>query len=414
MHSVGERMRVSTGPGKSCRGLILCVGSTEEGNPTYDVLLQSPDPTSTAIATASSPSSITADARKEEDATERELTGLSASSLSTLQPFELDQSTEDIQAVAEAEVVFAAERLKDGGNTLFKLGDTDAAAEMFARVLRTLERAPVVGKSRAGRKGVVPNGATSTCYRSGMVSDANEDDGPCPTYDVIYDETAVKSAAGGNEEQQEGEEEDDEEDGVSPDRVLGVPLSPCVWCAARLNLARCSFRRRRHEEVVEACTLVLSLARLTMGQKKRPREERAKLRAHCLTALRMRGGSHLAQHHVGQARKDARSMVRSSGDDEESRAQATRFEAEVERKAKALLKTNRKLAKDVTRWVDASMAKHEEACLKTGDEALPPPPAPRSGEERGDGGVEESKGGRRSAGDGGDGGAKSWLGSWMR
>ncbi|CAN0461177.1 unnamed protein product [Ectocarpus sp. 12 AP-2014] len=410
MHSVGERVRVSTEPGKSCRGLILCVGSTEEGNPTYDVLLQSPDPTSTAIATASSPSSITADARQEENATEIELTGLSASSLSALQPFELDQSTEDIEAVAEAEATLAGERLKDGGNTLFKLGDTDAAAEMFARVLRTLERAPVVGATVLVR--MLPTGATATRYRSGMVSDANEDDGPCLTYDVIYDET-VKSTAGGNEEQQEEEEEDDEEDGISPDRVLGVPLSPCVWCAARLNLARCSFRRGRHEEVVEACTLVLSLARLTMGQRKRPREERAKLRAHCLTALRMRGGSHLAQHHVGQARKDARSMVRSSGDDEGSRAQATRFEAEVERKARALLKTNRKLAKDVTRWVDASMAKHEEACLKTGDEALPPP-TPRSGEGRGNGGVEESKGGRRSAADGGDGGGKSWLGSWMR
>lgn len=124
-----------------------------QGNPTYDVLLQSPDPTATATATASSPSSITVDARKEEDATERELAGLSASSLSALQPFELDQRTENIEAVAEAEVALAAERLKDGGNTLFKLGDTGAAAEMFARVLRTLERAPVVGKSRAGRRG---------------------------------------------------------------------------------------------------------------------------------------------------------------------------------------------------------------------------------------------------------------------
>lgn len=116
-------------------------------------------------------------------------------------------------------------------------------------------------------------------------------------------------------------------------------------------------------------------------------------------------------------------MVRSSGDSEESRAQAARFEAEVERKAKALLKTNRKLAKDVTRWVDASMAKHEEACLikgegEGGDEALPAP-APRSaGEQReggggdyDDGGVEESKGGGQSAG---DGGVKSWLGGWVR
>lgn len=46
-----------------------------------------------------------------------------------------------------------------------------------------------------------------------------------------------------------------------------------------------------------------------MGEKERPREERTKLRAHCLTALRMRGGSHLAQNHVGQARKDARYSV---------------------------------------------------------------------------------------------------------
>ncbi|CAM9300517.1 unnamed protein product [Hapterophycus canaliculatus] len=154
-----------------------------------------------------------------------------------------------------------------------------------------------------------------------------------------------------------------------------------------------------------------------MGEKERPREERAKLRAHCLTALRMRGGSHLAQNHVAQARKDARSMIRSSGDNEDSRAQAVRFEAEVERKAKFLLKTNRKLAKDVTRWVDASMAKHEETRLK-GDDSLPTPPPQsegrREGEGRGDSGVEESKGGGRSAGDGGGGSVKSWLGGWVR
>lgn len=59
-------------------------------------------------------------------------------------------------------------------------------------------------------------------------------------------------------------------------------------------------------QVVEACTLVLSVAKLTIVDKERPRNERAKLRAHCVTALRMRGGSHLAQHHVGLARKDAR------------------------------------------------------------------------------------------------------------
>lgn len=90
---------------------------------------------------------------------------------------------------------------------------------------------------------VAPSDAASaTRYRSGMVSDAN-DDGGSLSYDVIYDEAAEQQGA----EQQE--EEEDEEDGVAADRVLGVPVSPCVWCAARLNLARCSFRRGGHAEV---------------------------------------------------------------------------------------------------------------------------------------------------------------------
>lgn len=114
-------------------------------------------------------------------------------------------------------------------------------------------------------------------------------------------------------------------------------------------------------------------------------------------------------------------MVRSSGDSEESRAQAARFEAEVERKAKALLKANRKLAKDVTRWVDASMAKHEQASLEGeagGTGTLPTPPSRQAGGAGGGGGggVEESKGGGQDPGDGagGGGGVRSWLGGWIR
>lgn len=91
-----------------------------------------------------------------------------------------------------------------------------------------------------------------------------------------------------------------------------------------------------------------------------------------------------------------RTMARSVWD-ADGKAQATRFEAEVERKAKAILKANRKLAKDVTQWVDASMAMHEA----THDE-----------KEKGEGGVEESKGGDTASGMGG--GEKSWLGSWFR
>lgn len=91
--------------------------------------------------------------------------------------------------------------------------------------------------------------ATPTRYRSGMVSDANDGDGPQASYDVIYDEVTANKTGGKGEMEGEEEEEEDEEDGVSAERVLGVPASPSIWCAARLNLARCSFRGGRHNEV---------------------------------------------------------------------------------------------------------------------------------------------------------------------
>lgn len=125
----------------------------KQGTPTYDVLLQPPEPSTTAAAAASTISS--GNTHREEDGQEaadaddaaagRELTALSASDIAPLQPFEL----EDLEADSRLgeEVAQVAERLKDRGNTLFKLGDTDAAAEMFIRVLRTLEPKPVVGES---------------------------------------------------------------------------------------------------------------------------------------------------------------------------------------------------------------------------------------------------------------------------
>lgn len=123
--------------------------SQNQGKPTYDVLLQPPVPSTAAGAPVSTTSNS---AHREEDEQEaaaddeaagRELTALSASDISLLQPFELDDLEEDKRQGEEVSQV--AERLKDRGNTLFKLGDTDAAAEMFVRVLKTLEPKPVVG-----------------------------------------------------------------------------------------------------------------------------------------------------------------------------------------------------------------------------------------------------------------------------
>lgn len=87
--------------------------------------------------------------------------------------------------------------------------------------------------------------ATVSRYRTGMVSDA-EDDGR--SYDVIYDETDP-NGSGDGVGMGGPDEEEDEEDGVAAERVVTVSLSPCVSCAARLNLARCSFRNGGHAEV---------------------------------------------------------------------------------------------------------------------------------------------------------------------
>lgn len=145
----------------------------KQGDPAYDVLLQPPDQACATVAAATTsivnnvdrrrngknerrdPCTDAAAAAADADAG-RELTALPASDLSPLQPFELDESIADgndntagsgrCQAAKGVEVSLSAETLKDRGNALFKLGDTDAAAEWFCRVLRTLEQTPVVGR----------------------------------------------------------------------------------------------------------------------------------------------------------------------------------------------------------------------------------------------------------------------------
>lgn len=146
-------------------GTLPCVCGhpllTSQGDPTYDVLVQSPDPTCTAIAAVAAASSLAVDPKKNDTSgvpdegeggdINEELTGLSASDLSPLESFEQEGSVQGIRdevKTADEDVPAVAESLKDQGNTLFKLGDTDAAAEMFVRVLRALERAPEVGGNR--------------------------------------------------------------------------------------------------------------------------------------------------------------------------------------------------------------------------------------------------------------------------
>lgn len=73
--------------------------------------------------------------------------------MSRLQPFELDGTIERLpdRALPTAELTVLAEDLKEKGNVLFKLGDVEAAAEIFDRVLALLEPPPTVGETRGSR-----------------------------------------------------------------------------------------------------------------------------------------------------------------------------------------------------------------------------------------------------------------------
>ena len=81
---------------------------------------------------------------------DRELTGLPPSALSPRQPFEVDGSVDRAMppGLSPVDISALAEALKSMGNTLFKLGDTDAAAEVFINVLRALEPPPETGETR--------------------------------------------------------------------------------------------------------------------------------------------------------------------------------------------------------------------------------------------------------------------------
>lgn len=116
---------------------------------TYDVLL---DPATTIISSAKAHEVTSSDVRPDEKIeADRELVGLPASRLSRLQDFELDGSIDktvesSCARLPAGEVSTLAEGLKNKGNIVFKLGDTDAAVEIFARVLRCLEPTPGVGE----------------------------------------------------------------------------------------------------------------------------------------------------------------------------------------------------------------------------------------------------------------------------
>ncbi|CAM9441121.1 unnamed protein product [Choristocarpus tenellus] len=216
------------------------------------------------------------------------------------------------------------------GNCLFNLGDESAAAEVYHRVLQFVEPPVAVGATVLVR--VASEGPAKFVF--GMVSDVM-DTGHC---DIMYDESLDRQ----------------DEEGVNMDRITTLSGIPCIACATRLNIARCCAKAAQYEEVVEQSTILISLIKKGMSDMNKPREERLKLKSLCFKAFHVRGKGHLAQNHVKLATKDARNMANAAVDDAGQKMSA-RFMDEGEKKSRVIAKANRKLAKDVSLWVDQSM-----------------------------------------------------------
>ena len=226
-----------------------------------------------------------------------------ASKASSLLDFEMDE-----RACGDAA------ELKRRGNALFGERDWVNAAAHYERALKVLKRPPTCGSR------VLIN--ASNTLKCGTLSDVSP-----KTVDVMYDE---------------GEDEDD----LDRRRVILVVNDAELQCSLYLNLAKCALKVSRLRDSTSAATLAGGLA-----------SSNEELKARFLCSARVvRGRANLAQKKLRHALRDADVAVELNAND----AAALALKRDAERAKKLALRENKKLAKEVTQWVETAQGKFQE------------------------------------------------------
>eukprot|EP00629_Pelagomonadales_sp_RCC1024_P017866 CAMPEP_0119288988 /NCGR_PEP_ID=MMETSP1329-20130426/38202_1 /TAXON_ID=114041 /ORGANISM="Genus nov. species nov., Strain RCC1024" /LENGTH=314 /DNA_ID=CAMNT_0007289771 /DNA_START=148 /DNA_END=1088 /DNA_ORIENTATION=+ len=212
----------------------------------------------------------------------------------------------------EKDSVDAAGRCKERGTALFKAKDWVAAASHYRAALGVLRRLYPLSC-----------GALALCNSRGQLRVGTVTDLADRTVDVMYDD---------------GGEDDDELDrrkvlGV----VAGTPEGRQVQLTTYLNLARCGTRAGRAKDAVACCTLAGGIAAFD-----------AELAPHLLTCKVLRARAHMAQKHLKQALRDAKAASELAPEDRNVVA----LNRDVEKMKKLALRENKKLAKEMTAWVE--------------------------------------------------------------
>ena len=225
-----------------------------------------------------------------------------ASKASSLLDFEMDE-----RACGDAA------ELKRRGNALFGERDWVNAAAHYERALKVLKRPPTCGSR------VLINAGTLKC---GTLSDVS-----AKTVDVMYDE---------------GDDGDD----LDRRRVILVVNDAELQCSLYLNLAKCALKVSRLRDSTSAATLAGGLA-----------SSNEELKARFLCSARVvRGRANLAQKKLRHALRDADTALELNAND----AAALALKRDAERAKKLALRENKKLAKEVTQWVETAQGKFQE------------------------------------------------------
>ena len=215
--------------------------------------------------------------------------------------------------------------------------------------------------------------------RKAMISDMDRG-----TADVIYDVDG--GAKGGNEEEEE------EEDGVAIERIIAIATKKddddglFEQAKIYLNISRCYLKSPsgRIKEAIESASLCLTLLKMmegtggaskaeAKGSTSMSNAEREKL---FINAYQIRAKALSRGNDYKEAHRDARRLAQLPG----QREGAKKLWREIEKEMEYRQKSDRKLVKSMSKWIDSAL---KSSASGNGNEAreagmLPPPPPPPS------------------------------------
>lgn len=300
--SVGKVVRVTLPSGQLRRAMVECV---EENEDTVDVAY---------IDTAE---------KDQSDAT------VPTSWLRPLEPGELIF----LEPNAFANRLEGATNAKEVGNVLFKLGDVEAAADLYGRALEALERAPCARNTwiLANRHGMLLPGKVVLVDDSGK---ANVE---------LRSETSVEVVRG-----------------IPQNALIGVQLEHLLLQGSlHLNRSRALTQMGQQQEAAQDLSVVIALwAAYSASGSSMQTECKEQL----IKAYYLRAKTRISRQRPEPARADIRSAW-AVGPSTATAALLRQAERDVEIMEKEKVRSNKKLAKEIAKLADVAMSGLDEEQL---------------------------------------------------